>query len=203
MSKVKKISINAFEKVVKEKFENSVTAEWNGLTITITKTISLQDMMSLVSEVSENCFLENGSYLPEVMQVLLYCGVVERYTNINLPSKLEARYDLVSKSGIMDFILSHINTSQYNDIVVAVRDKVDYLCDSRSEELDRAMDKMIESINELQKTTTNLFGNVSQDVVNRIAETVCDDRKIEEKVVAEYISKKNEPLRIVGEGNGS
>ena len=38
MAKIKKISINAFEKAVKEYHENTIVAEWNGLEITITHT---------------------------------------------------------------------------------------------------------------------------------------------------------------------
>ena len=39
MAKVKKISINAFEKTIKENFENTVTKDWFGIPVTITKTI--------------------------------------------------------------------------------------------------------------------------------------------------------------------
>lgn len=202
MAKAKKISVNCFEKVVKENHENVIVAEWNGLDISITHTISLQDMMSLVSEVANNCFLEDGRYTPEVMQVLLDCGVIERYTNISLPGNLVARYELVMKSGIMEFILPHINSNQYNDIVVAVRDKIDYACDTRAVEFERAMNQMVESMARLQESTKELFGNISADDIKAIVGAVDDERAIEERIVDEYIKKKNEtnkPLRIVGD----
>lgn len=198
MAKAKKISINAFEKVVKECHENTIVAEWNGLEITITHTISLQDMMSLVSEVAENCFLNDGRYIPEVMQPLLDCGVVEHYTNINLPSNLEARYELVSKSGIIDFIMPKINSNQYNDIVVAVRDRIDYACDSNTAEFRRSVDKMTEFMSDIQEKITEMFGDISAEDVKKVFGDAGDARSVEARVVDEYIKQKNEGLKIVG-----
>lgn len=200
MAKVKKISINAFEKAIKENITPNVsTEEWCGLEITITNTISLKDMMSLVVEVADNCFMDDGRYIPEVMQPLLDCGVVERYTNINLPSNLEARYELVMRSGIMDFILPRINSNQYNDIVVAIRDKIDYACDTKTAEFERAMGQMVESMNNLQESTKELFGNISADDIKTLVGAVGDERAIEERIVDEYINQKNARLKIVGE----
>lgn len=197
MAKVKKISINAFEKAVKECHENTVVTEWNGLEITITHTISLQDMMSLVAEVSDNCFLSDGQYIPEVMQPLLDCGVVAHYTNINLPSNLEARYELVARSGIMDFILPKINSNQYNDIVVAIRDRVDYTCDSNTAEFRRSVDKMTEFMSGIQEKITEMFGDISAEDVKKVFGEIGDTRSVEARVVDEYIKQKNEGLKIV------
>lgn len=198
MAKVKKISINAFEKAIKENVVPNVTVEeWCGLEIAITNTISLQDMMNIVSEVAENCFLEDGRFIPEVMQPLLDCGVVERYTNISLPANLEARYDLVMRSGILDFIMPRINSNQYNDIVVAVRDKIDYMCDTRTAEFDRLMDQMADAVNSLQDSTTKLFGNISEEDIRHVIDAFGDNKAIEERVVAEYIKQKNDNLHIV------
>lgn len=197
MAKIKKISINAFEKAVKEYHENTIVAEWNGLEITITHTISLQDMMSLVAEVAENCFLSDGQYIPEVMQPLLDCGVVEHYTNINLPSNLEARYELVARSGIMDFIMPKINSNQYNDIVLAVRDRIDYACDSNTAEFRRSVDKMTEFMTGIQEKITEMFGDISAEDVKKIFGEAGDTRSVEARVVDEYIKQKNEGLKVV------
>ena len=199
MAKAKKISINAFEKVVKENFENVAIVDWHGLQITITRTISLQDVMSLVAEVTDNCFLSNGQYVPEVMNALLDCGVIERYTNINLPSNLSSRYELIMRSGILDVIMPYINANQYNDIVVAVRDKLDYACDTKTAEFENAVNKMAETMNQIQENAKGLFENVSADDIKTLVGAFSDERAIEERIVDEYIKKKNEPLKIVGE----
>lgn len=193
MSKVKRISVNAFEKAVKDNSKPNVTTEkWCGLDVAITHTISLKDMMSLVSEVADNCFLENGRYIPEMMQPLLECCVVDRYTNINLPTNIESRYELVLRSGIMDFIMPRINSNQYNDIVVAIRDKVDYMCDARTVEFERVMEKMAESVDKLHDSANSLFENISDEDIKAVMAAFSGDKSIEQRVVEEYIKNKNE-----------
>ena len=200
MAKVKKVSINAFEKAIKENIAPNVsTEEWCGLEITITNTISLKDMMSLVAEVADNCFMDDGRYIPEVMQPLLDCGVVERYTNINLPGSLEARYDLVMRSGILDFILPKINSNQYNDIVVAVRDRIDYMCDTNVTEFRNSLTEMVTFMSMLQEKTAELFGNINPEEVHSLLDAFGDSKAVEERVVDAYIEKQKAELKIVGE----
>lgn len=198
MAKVKKISINAFEKTIKENFENTVTKEWFGIPVTITKTISFEEVVSFVAEVADNCFLDDGRYIPEAMQALIDCGVVRHYTNISLPANLSSAYELVMQSGIIDFIMSEINYSQYNNIVLAIRDKVEYACESNTAEFNKAIEKMTVSMNEIQEATKDLFSKISPDDVQKIMGMYGDERSIEERVVEEYI-KQNHELKIVGE----
>lgn len=199
MAKVKKISINAFESVVKENFENTVTKEWFGIPVTITKTISFEEVVNFVAEVADNCFLSDGRYVPEAMQALIDCGIVRYYSNINLPTNLSSAYDLVMRSGIIDFIMPEINSNQYNDIIVAIRDKVEYTCDANTAEFRQVMNEMTSSMNEIQEATKDLFGKVSPDDVQKIIGLYGDDHTIEERVVDEYLKQKNPELKIVGE----
>ena len=199
MAKVKKISINAFESVVKENFENTVTKEWFGIPVTITKTISFEEVVNFVAEVADNCFLSDGRYIPEAMQALIDCGVVRHYTNISMPSNLSTAYDLVMRSGIIDFIMPEINSNQYNDIIVAVRDKIEYTCDANTAEFRQVMNEMTSSMNEIQEATKDLFGKVSPDDVQKIIGLYGDEHAIEERVVDEYLKQKNSDLKIVGE----
>lgn len=198
MAKVKKISINAFEKTIKENFENTVTKDWFGIPVTITKTISFEEVVSFVAEVADNCFLDDGRYIPEAMQALIDCGVVRHYTNISLPANLSSAYELVMQSGIIDFIMSEINYSQYNNILLAIRDKVEYACESNTAEFNKAIEKMTVSMNEIQDATKDLFSKISPDDVQKIMGMYGDERSIEERVVEEYI-KQNHELKIVGE----
>lgn len=199
MAKVKKISINAFEKTIKENFENTVTKDWFGIPVTITKTISFEEVVSFVAEVADNCFLDDGRYIPEAMQALIDCGVVRHYTNISLPANLSSAYELVMQSGIIDFIMSEINYSQYNNILLAIRDKVEYACESNTAEFKHAMEKMTISMNEIQEATKDLFDKVSPDDIQRIVGLYGDDHTIEERVVDEYLKQKSPELKIVGE----
>lgn len=199
MAKVKKISINAFESVVKENFENTVTKEWFGIPVTITKTISFEDVVSFVAEVADNCFLDDGRYIPEAMHALINCGVVRHYTNINLPSSLSAAYELVMRSGIIDFVMSEINSDQYSDIIIAIRDKIEYACDTDVTEFRNSLLDMMASMTDLQDRTKELFGKISPDEVQSLLGAFGDDKAVENKVVDAYIERQNADLKIVGD----
>lgn len=199
MAKVKKISINAFESVVKENFENTVTKEWFGIPVTITKTISFEEVVNFVAEVADNCFLSDGRYIPEAMQALINCGVVRHYTNINLPANLSSAYELVMRSGIIDFIMSEINSNQYNDIIIAIRDKIEYACDTNVTEFRNSLEDMMESMTDLQQKTKDLFGKISPDEIQTLLAAFGDDQAVENKVVDAYIERQKADLKIVGD----
>ena len=176
MAKINKISVNAFEKAVKDSHIETIEAEWNGLPVVITHTISMSDMIELVAEVADNCFMDDGKFMPEVMQALLDCGVIERYTNISLPSSLSVRYELVTKSNIMEFVMDKINTTQYNDIVVAVRDKIDYMCDANTVAFNHAVSSMSDMSESIQNCMSRMNELLGAD----------DKRTIEQRIVDEY-----------------
>lgn len=199
MAKVKKISINAFESVVKENFENTVTKEWFGIPVTITKTISFEEVVNFVAEVADNCFLSDGRYIPEAMQALIDCGVVRHYTNINLPANLSSAYELVMRSGIIDFIMPEINSNQYNDIIIAIRDKIEYACDTNVTEFRNGLEDMMESMTDLQQKTKDLFGKISPDEIQTLLAAFGDDQAVENKVVDAYIERQKADLKIVGD----
>lgn len=199
MAKVKKISINAFEGVVKENFENIVTKEWFGIPVTITKTISFEEVVNFVAEVTDNCFLSDGRYIPEAMQALIDCGVVRHYTNINLPANLSSAYELVMRSGIIDFIMPEINSSQYNDIIIAIRDKIEYACDTNVTEFRNSLSDMMASMTDLQDKTKEMFGKISPDEIQTLLAAFSDDKAVENKVVDAYIEHKKADLKIVGD----
>ena len=199
MAKVKKISINAFESVVKENFKNTVTKEWFGIPVTITKTISFEDVVNFVAEVADNCFLSDGRYIPEAMHALINCGVVRHYTNINLPSSLSAAYELVMRSGIIDFVMPEINSDQYSDIIIAIRDKIEYACDTDVTEFRNSLLDMMASMTDLQDRTKELFGKISPDEIQTLLAAFGDDKAVDNKVVDAYIERQKADLKIVGD----
>lgn len=188
MAKMKRVSVNEFENMVKDLGNNFEEVEYNGLNFIITNTISLKDMLSLVAEVAENCFMEDGRFMPEVMQPLLDCGVVERYTNITLPKNLEYRYELVSKSGVLDFIMTKINTNQYNDIVLAVRDKLEYMSDVNIDRVKRTIDSMVDSLTSIQESVGSLFDGVTREDIMAVIGSTSNATSVEENIMRRYIS---------------
>ena len=187
MAKAKKISVNAFEKAGKERCSNTFEAKWHDLDITFTYTIGLEDVLSIIEEVSSNCFLSDGTFVPGVMMPLLYGAVISKYTNISLPANLSSRYDLIARSGIMEFIMDNINVDQFNQIVDAIERKVDYLCDSNTAEFSRAVAEMTVSLGDMKARTEELMSSISSADITQILSFISDEGDVEKKAADKYL----------------
>ena len=96
MAKTKKISVNAFQKVMKETYSPTYTFDWNGIEVTVNKTLSLKDMLEFVDDVVKSCFTEETNrYLPEVKDFVIRVCILEKYANFTMPQNVENQYELV------------------------------------------------------------------------------------------------------------
>ena len=94
-AKTKRVSINALEKITDE-YVNEEVLEWNGLEITIKKTLSFSDMMKFVDSVAKSCFVQgSGDYAPEIFDFALRSNVLDTYANFTMPRDLEKQYAMV------------------------------------------------------------------------------------------------------------
>lgn len=186
MAKIKKISATAFSRAVKNNFDDVLFEDWCGLQIVITPTISLQEVFNLVADVSTNCFSSDGDYIPEAMSALLNCGIIEKYTNISLPEDVTERYDLVMRSGVIDLVLPRINEMQYEQIVEAIRDKVEYMCDSNVSKLSSSISQIVESVKSLKDRAERMFDGISEGEIRSFVDTFSKNENVERMAVEEY-----------------
>ena len=87
-------------------------------------------MMEFCKEIAENCFTNDGSFIPEIMDFAIKSGVLTRYANFRLPENLEEQYRLIYNTDAYETVVRRINTDQLNEIVRAANMKIKYLCDS-------------------------------------------------------------------------
>lgn len=127
--KEKKISVNALETVMKERFQNVVTERWFDFDVTIKGVLSLQDALQFVKDVVESCFLEDGTYVPEVKDFAIRSGVLTSFANFTLPSNIKKRYELVYCSDAYDFVISHINSEYFHMLMTSIDEKLEHILD--------------------------------------------------------------------------
>lgn len=124
-----RISINALETVVKERFQNVVTERWFDFDVTIKCVLPLQDALQFVKDVVESCFLEDGTYVPEVKDFAIRSGVLTSFANFTLPTNIKKRYELVYCSDAYNFVISHINGEYFRVLMSAIDEKLDHVLD--------------------------------------------------------------------------
>lgn len=181
----KKVSISFMDKVLKG-MSNTVTKQWFETDVQIRRTISLADTIEMVDEVVSCCFLDDGSYHPEMKDFVLRCNVLTRYANFVLPDKLEHKYELVYGTDAFDFVLGSINADQYNAVVDAIDEKLSYLCDTNVAGIEQKMYDAVTAFDQLQDKLAELFNGVSAEDMAKVASAVVDGRFSEESLVKAY-----------------
>lgn len=190
MTKPKKISVNAIEKVMKETHVPSVTAEWNGLEVFIANTIPLNAMMQFVQDVYGGCFMvDTGEYAPEVKDFLIRSSVIEMYTNISLPSNISKRYDILYRTDIYSFVLSYINGDQIDHMFDAIDRRIECAVNANVSGITRQVSSLYSSLEDLEKKTEQLFSGLGEDDIRNITQALGSGNIDEDKLVEAYIKQ--------------
>lgn len=191
--KTKRISAAAFDKIMRDTGTAVKNVEWNGIEITIRRTLSLKDMLTFVDSVTKSCFLdENNSYMPELKVFAIKCCVLELYANFALPANVERRYNLIYNTDAFDVVLQHINIKQLNEIIDAISDKTDNMAHENVEAMRKQIYDMYSSLNDLQKQLSDVFSDINAKDVSRFIGAVAEGRLDEEKLVQAYMKHGKE-----------
>lgn len=195
-NKIKKVSINAFEKAVNSHYEPTRSIEWNGITVVVKYNLTLREMMSFVDKVVKNCFKESdGSFMPEIKNFAERSCIYEYYTNITLPSNIEKQYDLLYHQSLLDQIMSNIDLAQFNSMMRAIDDKVKHTAQANIDNITRQVNELMGSLENTQKEFGDIFSDIDKNsvlgVINAFGDGVIDEGKIA-KAVLEYKQKNGD-----------
>lgn len=199
MAKIKKISINAFDKVKSEYYTPIKVVEWRGIEVTIKPTLSLVNMIEFVSQVSKGCFdINNATFMPELKDFAIKTCILEKYTNFTLPINVEHQYELLYCTDVVDMVLQHINIQQFEEMIAAIDDKVMHMAQANIESIHSQMTELYSAFDGLQKNFENLFAGINPDDLTGILKSLNNEQFTDEGIVKAYMQQKNN-----GEGDGS
>lgn len=184
--KIKQITVSNFESAASTNSEKFVEVNWNGIDIVVSPTLPLKEMLEFVSNVSESCFDSEGNYIPEVWDFAIKHNIITKYTNLTLPKSMEKQYELLCSTNVCDFILQHVNASQFNAINRAIDRKVKYLVDARVDKINADIHKIISTFTSLQEQLSVALGNLADVDMTDLLEKFSN--LSEEKIVKEYAS---------------
>lgn len=188
--KSKKISITAFDKIMREENTPIEIIEWHGIDVTIRKTLSLKDALIFVDTVSKSCFdSETGAYMPEVKVFAMKCCILEMYANFSLPANVEHKYDLVYNTDAVDTVLKHINMRQLNELTDAISEKVDNMAQANIENINKQMNDVYNAFNELQNHFGQILSGVNAEDVSKLVQSIAEGKIDEDKIVQAYLSQ--------------
>lgn len=198
MAKVKKISINAWEQVMKDTYTHTSTVDWNGVEITIINTLPMKEMLTFVDNVVRSCFTQDTlTYIPEVKDFAIKSSLVEMYTNVSLPSNLATRYDMIYRTDLVDTILKSINIAQYSEMFAAIEDKIANIAQANIEATHRQMNELYAAFDNMQKQIAEMFAGIGADdmtkLVSALANSALDERKLVDAYTEHQAKDNGEP----------
>lgn len=189
MAKIKKISINAIDKVVKTLHTPSTEVEWNGLNVIIKHTLTFKETLEFVDSVTKTCFTAStNTYMPEAKEFAIKSNILEKYTNFTLPNNLEHRYEMIYCTDIIDVVLKNINIAQYTEMIKAIDDKIKNIAQANIEYMNKQLSDLYNAFENLQKHTESIFEGISPDDITSLMKTLTDGSLNESKLVSAYIS---------------
>lgn len=187
MAKMKKISVNAFEKAMKETYTPTETFDWNGIEVTVKKNLSLKEMLEFVDSVVKSCFTKDtNAYMPEIKDFATKVCILEKYANFTMPSNVETQYALIYYTDAVERVLGYVNPQQFNEICFAISKKVDNLAQANIEAMNKQMNELYNAFDNLQNQLIGLFDGVNNDDIRAVAGALANGTLDEEKLVKAY-----------------
>lgn len=190
-NKVKKISVNALEKAIKGAYVPTVTEEWNGLNIVIKKKLNLAETMFFIDNVVSSCIIgKNGDYAPEIKNYAIRGLTIALYTNLRLPASEEKIYEVLYGNGLWELISANIAKDQFDDIMKAIDNKIEYLSYSNAAAVNQQAEELYSTIEELSQKIATLFDGVEADDVRNIVSSFANGGIDEEKLMQAYLGNR-------------
>ena len=186
-----RISVNTFEKIMREHFTPVVTVKWHEAEITVKRSLSLVEMMEFAQSVAESCFDETRGFVPELADFVIRSNILEMYGNFRLPEDLKKRYELLYNTDAVETVMANANRQQLQELVDAIDRKIRYLCDTRVNELSARFRDVAQAMEAMSKSAGEVFEGVTADDLKKLIRAVGEHGKIdEEKIVKAVLEHK-------------
>lgn len=202
MAKEKKITIDAFEKAA-GKADNTFVLKWRGIDINVKKHISYEELVTASAAIAGNCFAEDGTYVPEALDLSLRLVVLALYTNLTIPSSMEKRYEMACFSGVADDVIRVIDKRQFTMLENCAKERVRVRAEAAVDAVIRKAGEAADSVRELRDKLDAEFSVILEKVspdemaamIRGLAQGQVDEEKVA-KIYMENLRKADEPEAV-------
>ena len=191
MAEEKMISIEKMDEIMKDYFPETETVDFHGQELVITKVIAPEDMFELVRQIADGCFAPDGTYMPEVYDLLMRAGTVGEYSNVRLPNSTEHVSRILYGSDLYDTVWRHISREQHDAVVDAVWERINARNNMNKALFENEIQRAVSGIQSLGDQMSQLFGEVSADDIKALVGAIGENGIDEEKLVKTVVEKQN------------
>lgn len=186
----KKVSITLFDKIAKEHFKNESIIQWHEAEVRVKRTLSLTEALGFVDNVVGSCFHDKLGYMPEVKDFAIKSNILTRYANFSLPDDLEHRYQMIYGTDAVDAVCAAIDTTQLQEIVSSINNKIRFLCDSKANLIQERLNSVLDTMKKMSDTTKDIFDGLTSEDLKTLMGAITEHGLDEQKIVAAYMEQK-------------
>lgn len=191
MAKEKMISIEKMDEILNDYFPEETTVDFHGEELVIQKMIGPDELFDLVRQIADGCFLPDGTYAPEVFDLLLRAGIVTEYSNVRLPQNVDHMNRILYGTDLYDTVVAHISAGQYNAAYDAVWERINARNNMNKALFENEIQRAVSGIQSLGDQMAQLFGEVSADDIKALVGAIGENGIDEEKLVQAVVEKQN------------
>lgn len=165
MAKVKMISTNKMDKVVKTlgnmieettivPFEIGEDEEKEQIEVVVIKALPFDKFAQLVTDIVYQCFQQEGDnrvYYACKKQFVFKASVIQAYTNIKTDINTAKLYHLVNCEPLYREIVSHIDNNQFANLMQSVEEQIEFEKKTLITNYEEKFNKAIEEFNVVTK----------------------------------------------------
>jgi hypothetical protein len=192
--KENRVSVNAFEKYVKENYRDEpIQVEVDGLSFFVKPCLSMNDVVTFTKIVSESVFDNNGTYYPEMKEFLIRRSILEMYAGFAMPKNIEKQYELVVRAEpLVREVVQHADKRQFDALLGAIDEKIDAIIAVNESTVKRQVNELYSMISNLGSQLEGMFDGVDAGGLAKLVEAIGEGGIDQEKIVKAYFDYKSD-----------
>ena len=192
--KLKRVSINAFEKVMND-MDHGVYTEvnWRGIDILVRKHLPLKTMLEFVANVVGSCVSDNGNYNPEAKEFAIKTNILTKYANFTMPANIELHYDLVYMTDAVAHVLEYVDEEQMDEIRYAIDERIRYLIHVNVNAVQKQMMDINSAFYNIQNQFSEMFSGMKEGDMKALTDAIGQYKGLNEEALVEaFIKSKHD-----------
>ena len=169
--------------IPKKDEERFAVVDWNGKKLKVKYAISPGEIFEVVAKVVDAAFREDGTYTPEFVNLFIKCCIIDKYTNIEIPTDIDEGGYLIYETDLFDIVKEHASDVQLGDIYDAVERKVGFELHTRTKRVEDEIAVLEKTLDEMQTVFGPVLDGVSKEDISGLIDVMAHGKIDEEKLV--------------------
>lgn len=181
-----------------ERFPNFLTVDFYGYELHIMYLVPYRVLVTLTQKIADNCFDEDGNYLPETLDYSVRATVVATYTNVQLPDDIEEQYYMLYATDLWQTVIDSISAEQFSIIQNCVIERIRTRNETNRAMFEKELRSAMDLLSGMSLQVADLFSGISKEDLAALTKAIGNSRIDEEKLVNAVVQAQNKNRAMSG-----